>query len=144
MKHKGKFMVLAACVILTTILLVGCVSPVQEYFNKGIAYYDQGEFDEAIEEFTEAIELDPEYAIAYYNRGWAYDEKGEYDEAIADYNKAIELDPELDVAYFTRGFLYMALGEKEKAISDFEKCIEVSKTPALIERAQEILDELRA
>jgi len=110
MNHKGKFIVLAACIVLTTILLVGCGSSAQEHFDKGVAYCDQGEFDEAIQEFTEAIELDLEYAVAYNNRG----------------------------------FVYMELGEKDKAISDFEKCIELSGGPALIQEAQEILDELRA
>ena len=143
MNHKGKFIVLAACIVLTTILLVGCVSPAQEHLNKGNAYCDQGEFDEAIQEFTKAIELDPEYALAYNNRGVAYDEKGEYDKAIADCNKAIELNPELDEPYFGRGLGYMELGQKEKAISDFEKSIELSENPALIQAAQEILDELR-
>ena len=77
MKHKGKFIVLVACVVLTTIQLVGCVSSAQEHLNKGTVYYDQGEFDEAIEEFTEAIELDPELATAYGNRGWAYGAKAQ-------------------------------------------------------------------
>ena len=43
----------------------------------------------AIEEFDEAIELDPNYAYAYYGRGWSYRGLGDHNTAISDYNKAI-------------------------------------------------------
>ena len=59
------------------------------------AYSSKGEHDRAIEDYSRAIELDPEYAPAYYNRGNAYSDKGEYDRAIEDLNRAIELDPRM-------------------------------------------------
>ena len=41
--------------------------------------------------YTEAIRLDPNYALAYYNRGVAYQNIGEKDKADADFAKAKEL-----------------------------------------------------
>ena len=59
--------------------------------------------DRAIADFTEAIELQPDFADAYYNRGIAYHEKREYDRAIVDYTMTIGLKPDLVEAYNNRG-----------------------------------------
>ena len=42
------------------------------YINRGHAYINKGDYDRAIADYTEAIRLDPKYAIAYGNRGKAY------------------------------------------------------------------------
>ena len=39
------------------------------YYNRGFAYEEKGEHDQAIADYTEAIRLKPDYAEAYYNRG---------------------------------------------------------------------------
>ena len=49
------------------------------YSNRGATYEKKGNFDNAIEDFTTAIEHQPDYAQAYNNRGIAYDGKGEHD-----------------------------------------------------------------
>lgn len=51
-----------------------------------------GNFELSIMDYTNAIEIDPNYAVAYNDRGYAYRRLGKFDDAIADYNKAIELD----------------------------------------------------
>ena len=58
---------------------------------------EAAEMDRKIEEYSKAIALDPQDAVAYYNRGIAYYDKGDLDRAIADYDQAIALDPQ-DVA----------------------------------------------
>ncbi|GAJ13974.1 unnamed protein product, partial [marine sediment metagenome] len=59
--------------------------------DQGNNFLDQGYYDEAIEEYTDAIELDPNLAVAYYNRGRAYKELGKKSEAIDDFEKCIAL-----------------------------------------------------
>jgi len=39
------------------------------YYNRGVAYHKKGLFDEAIADYTRAIEINPEDAEAYHNRG---------------------------------------------------------------------------
>ena len=58
---------------------------------------DKGDLDQAIADYTQAIALDPKYAVAYNNRGIAYCDKGDLDQAIADYTQAIALDPKYAV-----------------------------------------------
>jgi len=59
------------------------------FFNRGIAHYFKSEFDQAIVDYTQAIQLYPKYVNAYINRGFTYIYKDEYDQAIVDYTQAI-------------------------------------------------------
>ena len=86
----------------------------------------QNEYKNAIDCYTKAIELNPEYTEVYYSRGKAYDAKGDIDEAIQDYNKAIELNPENAEAYYSRGSTYLNINEIPEAIQDFSKTIELN------------------
>ena len=90
----------------------------EDYFNKGIAAYKKGLYDEAIANYSKTIELNPRWAEASCGRGLAHNDKGEYDSAISDYNKALELKPNYGDAYFNRGIAHDNKGEYDQAISD--------------------------
>ena len=60
-------------------------------------------YNEAIADYSKAIEIKPNKDQAYYNRGIAYYILEKYNEAIADYSKAIEIDPKYQAAYYNRG-----------------------------------------
>src|SRR5262245_16367014 len=77
------------------------------YNNRGNAYRDKGNPERAIIDLTEAIKLDPHYAIAYSNRGNAYYNKGDYDRAIQDHNEAIKLAPKDGDFYVNLGVTYV-------------------------------------
>jgi len=105
MNHKGKFIVLAACIVLTITLFMGCVTPAQEHLNKGNAYSDQGEFDEAIEEFTEATRLQPRVAVYQRNLGVAYVQAGETQKARMSFQRVLELERDGPSAEYARRML---------------------------------------
>ncbi|MFH0731927.1 MAG: tetratricopeptide repeat protein, partial [Candidatus Omnitrophota bacterium] len=75
--------------------------------NRGNAYEDKGNIEQALSDYNIAIELDPKYPKAYNNRGNAYSRKGNFDQALSDYNKAIEIDPKRPKAYNNRGNAYL-------------------------------------
>jgi hypothetical protein len=54
-------------------------------FARGSAHYNKEDYDKAINDYSKAIRLDPDFAMAYNNRGAAYDARKQHDEAIADY-----------------------------------------------------------
>ena len=99
------------------------------FYNRGIAYSDQGLHDRAIQDYDKAIELKPDFADAYNNRGNAYADKGAYDRAIQDYDKAIELKPDFADAYNNRGNAYADKGAYDRAIQDYDKAIELKAEP---------------
>lgn len=63
--------------------------------NRGNAYYAKKDYDRAIADYSEALRLEPKFALAFFNRSSAYRDKGENDRAIEDYIQAILLDPSL-------------------------------------------------
>src|SRR5262249_47736673 len=74
----------------------------EAFNNRGIAYRLKGDYDRALQDYGQAIRLNPKFAAAFVNRGVAYDKKGEYDRAIQDFEQAIKLKPSVE-AHFNRG-----------------------------------------
>lgn len=97
----------------------------QDYFRRGFRASSEGHTQEAVKEYSKAIELDPSFASAYHNRGILYNNLGEQQKALDDYNKAIELDSSYAHAYNGRGNVYSDLGEQQKALEDYNKAIEL-------------------
>ena len=94
-----------------------------KYIDLGNEHYYAKEYEAAIEDYSVAIDYDPNSSIAYYNRGSAYNSLGKYDTAIADYNKAISITPDYADAYNNRGFAYNSLEQYDEAIADYNKAI---------------------
>ena len=98
----------------------------EEYFLRGNDYAFQGQHEKAIQDYDEAIRLNPQFADAYYNRGTAYGrDLGQYGKAIKDFDEAIRLNPHDADAYYNRGAAYAKLGQQEQADRDFAKAKEL-------------------
>ena len=72
------------------------------YTVRGSAYALKNEYDRAIQDFDQAIRLNPNNADPYIRRGLHYANKKEYDRAIQDYDQAIRLNPNDAAAYSVR------------------------------------------
>ena len=68
------------------------------YYNCGTSHLQQGCYDEAIADYTKAIELHPKHMLAYNGRGTAYERKGDKARAVADFHQALVLNPNLKQA----------------------------------------------
>ena len=81
----------------------------------------------AIEHFTNAIKLKPDFVETYKNRGVAYDFKGDYDRAIEDYSTMIKLTPNDAAAYNNRGNTCLNKGDYPHAIEDYTQAIKLNR-----------------
>ncbi len=102
----------------------------EKYFRYGVEAYQRGDFDRAIQDYTEAIALNSDLARVYNNRGKAYGEKGDYARAIQDFDKVIALNPGDATAYYNRGVVYERKGDYGLAIQDFDKAIALNPDDA--------------
>jgi tetratricopeptide (TPR) repeat protein len=104
------------------------------HFTRAQMHFDNGNFDKAVTDFTEALKYDPKDAFTYYNRGLACAANEDYDKALADYTEAVRLNPKLAVAYYHRGVGYRLRGNFARAIADFSEAIKLDAKYALAYR----------
>lgn len=93
------------------------------YFKMGLQAVKNNP-DEAIEHFTSAIEIDPEYVKAYVNRGTVYFNQKKYDLALIDFNRALGIKPDYARAWLNRGATHQAMGLLTEAIRDYTRAID--------------------
>ena len=105
------------------------------YFNRGLLW-SEDEYDQAIDDYNEAIRLNPKSVRAYNSRGNAWSRKLDYDRAIADYDKAIQLDPQFAKAYSNRGAAWSKKVNYDRAIADEDEAIRLDPqlAPAYVNR----------
>ena len=78
-------------------ILIGCTATQESkedaeiYYHRGNVSMKEARYDEAISDFTRAIEINPKHGDAYYSRGIVYYYKKDYPKSLDDFNKAQEL-----------------------------------------------------
>ena len=88
------------------------------------------DYDKAIEDYTEAIRLNPQFASAVLRkRALAQAEKKEYDKAIEDFTEVIRLDPQSEW-FRHRGDAWADKREYDKAINDYTEAIRLDPKDA--------------
>lgn len=93
--------------------------------NRGVAYLQSGQIQQAISDFDMSLYYDPRYGLAYFNRAAANAQLGNYRLAIADLDHTLELLPSrvhVD-ARFQRGVLRQAERDYAGALEDFDAVI---------------------
>jgi tetratricopeptide (TPR) repeat protein len=87
--------------------------------------YNRGNAVSDLEDYDQAIKINPDDAEAYYNRGNARFDLGDRTGAIEDYTQAIKINYNYGDAYYNRGIARFNLGDKQLAIEDFQKATDL-------------------
>ena len=94
----------------------------ESYFNIGLANYYLKQYREAVENYRQAIRLDPYNAAdAYYALGLVYRDWGRADDEIQAYKQAIRLKPDYTSAYERLGSRYLRSKKYSEAIETFKQ-----------------------
>lgn len=93
------------------------------HLSDGLKHAWEGNLDEAIVAFDQAIAVAPDLSVAYLNRGLAYDRQGESSRAIADLDRAIRHAPRSARAYYNRSLLLRKNGDTRRADLDERRAI---------------------
>jgi len=102
------------------------VTGAMEHYNKGVMFFNRNDYDTAILEFTDAINLDQNFAEAYAYRAWAKNRTSNPDQGIIDADKAIKINPQLALAYFCKGTAYYNKKDYDKAITELTQSIRIN------------------
>ncbi|MBM4327185.1 MAG: tetratricopeptide repeat protein [Deltaproteobacteria bacterium] len=91
------------------------------YNDRGVAYKRLGRFDQALQDYTRALEIRPDYASALNNRGVLHLERGECRRAVEDLTLALNHGELGGKIYTNRGLAYVCIGERAKAKEDYRR-----------------------
>jgi len=95
------------------------------YLNsRGKLYFDRGDTELAIADYTEGIRREPDLTELYNNRGAAYAKTGRYSEAEADLALSLEREPDNWNGLLNRSLLLYTQGNLQAAVLDYNKLLE--------------------
>jgi tetratricopeptide (TPR) repeat protein len=111
------------------------------FYDKAKEHYAAKRLKEAIDDFSEAIIVEPNNADIYADRAVAYFHLQEFSLALKDKNKAVELEPQKPYRYSSRAYIKSAMGDVEGAIDDYKKCIELDPEDSIAYNNLGLLEE---
>jgi type IV pilus assembly protein PilF len=99
----------------------------------GAAYYQQKQWEIALEEFTSASKIDPSFSSAFNGLGLVNAQLGKDGEAEADFRKSIQLEPTNSEAHNNYGSFLCARNRVDESIKEFYEAVKnpLYATPAL-------------
>jgi len=95
-----------------------------QFCNLGVAWYENGDYEKAIEYYKRAVILNPDFIEALNNLGVAYAKQGDYGKAIECYTEAIRKNPYYATPFSNIGVAFYRMGYLQKSVDYFEKAIE--------------------
>ena len=63
-------------------------------YYRALAWANKGDYNQAISDFTKAVEKDPFDTDSLIGRGEAWQSKGKFKRALSDFKKALSIDPD--------------------------------------------------
>ena len=113
--------------------------------RKGNYRLEDGQYEEAVKEFSEALEKNPDHAMALLGLAVTHMQMGNESQALEEFSQVVEKNPELAAAYADRGILYDRMGKHPEALADYKKAMaldpEILEGPGWLWRFMRNIDE---
>jgi tetratricopeptide (TPR) repeat protein len=97
----------------------------EKWLKEVVTNLQSDRYQEAVVACDQAIELDPNSAIAYGAKGAALSCLGRYEEALASCERALQLAPKLPAPYMVKGAALNGLGRYEEALASSERALQL-------------------
>ncbi len=94
--------------------------------DRGLQFYKEKQYTQAEAQFTEALKLRPDFALAANNLGFVYYKQDKFAEAARWFENTVKIDPSRAVAYLNLGDAYAKAGQTDKAKKAFSTYLELA------------------
>jgi len=130
---------------LIVVMLAGSIvyaESAEEYDKMGLSLSSNLKYNEAIETFEKAIEIDPDYYDAWKHLEHTYFILRQYDEALEASNKTISINSDDPVVWLSKGLILDNLGRYEESIEAYDKSLSINPefVDALNEKGNALLN----
>ena len=113
-------------------LLLSLVAPLKasaeqsakDYFNQGVAHYERGDLDEAIAEYSKALDMGPDFVDIRTRLGNVYREMGMFNAAIAEFEHVKREKPDYLQARIYLGVTLFSIGRRDEAITEWRAVLD--------------------
>lgn len=96
------------------------------FVNRGVLHSRLAHYQEAMNDYNAALEIQPNLAQAWNSKGNLYYLAERYDDALAAYERSLELGlPERHVAYYNLGLVYEQMGDDAEAERSYRNALEL-------------------
>jgi tetratricopeptide (TPR) repeat protein len=128
MKHKIQFII--ACIFFLFPFLAFSQNRTlsKELIKKAQQQYTNGDFENAILNYSKVIELNPNDPWWWMSRGQARFKNKDTVGSMSDLNKSIQIDSNFSYGYFQRGYIKEQIGDKVGSDWDFNKSEDLKKS----------------
>ena len=109
------------------------------YQHRGMAFFSESRYDEALEDFSATLSLDEKCYKAAYYRGVVHSVRQNYSAAIDDFNNALEIRPYHFYATYRRSQAYYHIGDYPKALADCEAALELEPDNQALKRLKAMI-----
>jgi len=110
--------------------------------DHGLQLYKEKQYAQAEAQFTEALKLRPNFALAANNLGFVFYKQDKYAEAARWFENAIRMDPSRAIAYMNLGDAYARAGDAGKAKAAYKTYLELAPNSASAGYARQQVDKL--
>ncbi|MDR1129244.1 MAG: tetratricopeptide repeat protein [Treponema sp.] len=112
------------------------------YKHRGMANFARSQYQDAIDDFTKAMELDSQSYKAAYYRGIVKSVLQQYQAAIEDFTLSLSIHPYQSFCHFRRAQAYYHIGDYPEALADCETALSLwpgSPAGASVEKFRDLL-----
>lgn len=93
--------------------------------TRATVYFYQRDYDRAINDYSRAIELDPQNSELFDNRCWTYATVNKLQDALKDCRESLRLRPNFAPSVDTLGFVYLKLGQYDRAVATYSSALQL-------------------
>jgi uncharacterized caspase-like protein/peptidoglycan/xylan/chitin deacetylase (PgdA/CDA1 family) len=112
--------------------------------DHGLQLYKEKQYAQAEAQFTEALKLRPNFALAANNLGYVFYKQDKFAEAARWFENAVRMDPSRAIAYMNLGDAYARAGDAGKARAAYTTYLELAPNSASAGYARQQLQKLKA
>ncbi|MBF0523160.1 MAG: tetratricopeptide repeat protein [Candidatus Omnitrophica bacterium] len=134
--------ILFVCVLLSSSAAYS-ENTADEFNAEGVKYFQEKQYDSALESFQKALNIDPKSTDALFNMGGVYSKKGEYDKAVENFQKLVLLKPDDGGAYYALAVADYFSYKYDEAIKNYDKSQALNFEPEKSKRLGNLLEHLR-
>jgi len=95
------------------------------YIHRGMAYFAASNYEQAVNDFSAATQLDQKNDKAFYYRALVHSTMQNYHKALEDFNQCLSLNPYQYDPLYSRAQVYFHLGDYPKALADCEQALNI-------------------